>query len=77
MKIYGESKIIFIGFELNSAVLLNLINSFKSFFKLFLVTLAEILTNIYWLYINEINREIDMLVTLILVISQMSIKYAF
>lgn len=77
MKIYGESKITFIAFELNSAVLLNLINCFKSFFRLFLVALAEILTNIYWLYINEINREIDMLVTLILVISQMSIKYAF
>lgn len=77
MKIYGESKIIFIGFELNSAVLLSLINCFKSFFRLFLVALAEILRNIYWLYINEINREIDMLVTLILVISQMSLKYAF
>lgn len=44
MKIYGESKIIFIAFELNSAVLLNLINCFKSFFRLFLVALAEILT---------------------------------
>lgn len=32
---YGESKIIFIAFELNSAVLLNLINCFKSFLGLF------------------------------------------
>lgn len=32
---YGESKIIFIAFELNSAVLLNLINFFKSFLGFF------------------------------------------
>lgn len=31
MKMYGESKIIFIAFELNSAVLLNLINFLSHF----------------------------------------------